>query len=122
MDSAETAVSLRQTLRSMGKVLREGLQDAVEEMQFLLKDIGRSLWGRFRSLQSNLRETKERGPCKFSLSCWRARGAAYARYGAALALFPVAYAVAVVILLVCYAAAALLFFLFMIPMALRTRQ
>jgi len=119
MNSSENLASLRQALRSRGKVLRTELNDAVEEMRFLLQDLRQSLRGRFQAARARLNAAQEQDPRQFFVFRWGARAAACLRCGIALAFFSSsAYALAVAILLFCYAAAAVLFLLFMIPMAM----
>ena len=122
MNSSEKPASLRQALRSRGRVLRAELNDAVEEMQFLLRDMRQSLQSRFQAARARLNETKEQDLRQFFVSRWGVRAATYLRCGIALAFFSSAYVVAVAILLFCYAAAAVLLLLFMIPMAMRVTE
>jgi len=122
MNSSENLASLRPAPQSGGRGLRAELNDAVEEMReemrFLLQNMRRSLQGRFRAARARLNAAQEQGPRQFFVFRWGARAAACLRCGIALAFFPCAYALAAAILLFCYAAAAVLFLLFMIPMAM----
>jgi len=122
MNSSEKSASLRQAPRSGGRALRTELNDAVEEMReemrFLLHNMRRSLRGRFRAARVRLNAAEKQAPRQFFVFRWGARAAACLRCGIALVFFPCAYTIAAAILLFCYAAAAVLFLLFMIPMAM----
>jgi len=118
MNPSENLASLRQALRSRGRVLCAELNDAVEEMRFLLQDMKQSLRGRFQAARARLNTAQEQAPRQFFAFRWGARAVACLRCGIAFAFFSSAYALSVAILLFCYAAAAVLFLLFMIPMAM----